>query len=763
MKNPCFFILSSVFGLFVLIAVGSPKAASAAVKTWSDAALDQSAANVQNWQGGAAPVSGEDVVIPSGSTVNWDLAGVVPASIVSYGNLTLKSPLIVSGAVTFLGGTVDLNSQPLNVGSNLKVNGATLNATGSAINISGDFSFLSGNISLTASTVTLNGAGMKQIQSNGQHFDTLKIAANGGTIKLSDDLNVDGALSVADGELVLNDKSVTVMGGLRITGGTVTSGTGKIILAGSVGRPFVVSGGSYTADRLGTVEYRPVSGSITIEPVVYGNLILTGKNVFSLAENTTVNSTLSIGVGATLVLNGHALNLPEGFLANSGTITEGAIHSTGVSLVAQDGSGRALSGELSGSSGTLRLKVVDQALNRHGDAADIVSGAVTVTTLNGDRETVALEEQGAGSGVFLTPALVIHQAAPTVNNNQIELGQNDIVFVDFSDPQDAAGKQTLKLTVRAAATAAAGQPQIVDGPRLANWKSINTGSTVSYSVDVLWKTDLYTSSSLIVTSLQMTQPITAGSLDAATDHLVTVPGLVRGREYSYTVSSMTADGKTVVSPPRQFTVIAPGDRIKAAKTSAVYWYLNGKRNVFPDFTAYDSWFPDFKGVITVPADQLADIQLGKLVPVRGGTYLVKIQSDSKTYAVEPGGILRWIPTEAQAIALYGADWSKRVRDVDVSQFVSYAVGQTLPSGVAPNGYVYRTGSGEMGAVFNNGSHGMDETVRMANGIASRFIATIAPSAIGQLGSSSSLGGYEAELNTVFTDGLVNVIAPAPGL
>jgi len=67
--------------------------------------------------------------------------------------------------------------------------------------------------------------------------------------------------------------------------------------------------------------------------------------------------------------------------------------------------------------------------------------------------------------------------------------------------------------------------------------------------------------------------------------------------------------------------------------------------------------------------------------------MVKIQSDPKTYAVEPDGVLRWIPTEAQARALYGDAWAKRVRDVDVSLFTDYVIGPALEGNEKPAGYV----------------------------------------------------------------------------
>jgi hypothetical protein len=92
------------------------------------------------------------------------------------------------------------------------------------------------------------------------------------------------------------------------------------------------------------------------------------------------------------------------------------------------------------------------------------------------------------------------------------------------------------------------------------------------------------------------------------------------------------------------------------------YYLgdDGKRYVFPNESTYKSWYSDFSGVVTVSSDELASYPLGANVVVRPGTKLVKITTDPKVYTVEPNGSLRWIQTEADATALYGANWAQRV-------------------------------------------------------------------------------------------------------
>jgi hypothetical protein len=270
-----------------------------------------------------------------------------------------------------------------------------------------------------------------------------------------------------------------------------------------------------------------------------------------------------------------------------------------------------------------------------------------------------LVETGAASGIFQTQDAVVHQGEAKAQNGQVEIGQNDIIFVKYADPWDKDDVKAMQITANASALSASGAPQIISGPRIVNWSSQNTGSGTTYTAHIVWETDRESSSSVSVTSPQITAPIAAGSLTGTVSHDVTVSGLVRGRSYSFTVTSVTDEGKSVTSVKNGFTVIVDGDRIKSASSSAVYWYLDDKRNVFPDFTSYDSWFADWSGIVTVPAEQLASIPLGKVVPVRAGTYLVKIQSDPKTYAVEPYGRLRWVQSEAQAVALYGASGRER--------------------------------------------------------------------------------------------------------
>lgn len=155
--------------------------------------------------------------------------------------------------------------------------------------------------------------------------------------------------------------------------------------------------------------------------------------------------------------------------------------------------------------------------------------------------------------------------------------------------------------------------------------------------------------------------------------------------------------------PAQATVMGvyPGDLIKlqndhdpkTQEDEVVYYYdKDWFRRPFPNRKVYLSWYKDFSGVKELTKEQMAEIRLGGNIVYRPGTRLVKVPSIPKVYAVEPGGVLRWMETEAVAKALYGNDWAKRVDDVPESFFVNYREGAPLTTAAWPTGTFLRRAS-----------------------------------------------------------------------
>lgn len=131
--------------------------------------------------------------------------------------------------------------------------------------------------------------------------------------------------------------------------------------------------------------------------------------------------------------------------------------------------------------------------------------------------------------------------------------------------------------------------------------------------------------------------------------------------------------------PASAVAISAGDLVRASQPDVYYYGSDGKRYVFPNEKTYDSWYADFSGVKIITDAELAAMPLGGNVTYKPGVKMIKIATDSKVYAVGAGGVLHWVQTEAAALALYGADWNKKIDDVPDTFFVNYKMGTDIAS------------------------------------------------------------------------------------
>lgn len=126
------------------------------------------------------------------------------------------------------------------------------------------------------------------------------------------------------------------------------------------------------------------------------------------------------------------------------------------------------------------------------------------------------------------------------------------------------------------------------------------------------------------------------------------------------------------------TDVHAGDLIRGATFSAVYYMgKDGLRYVFPNDKTYFTWYQNFNSVKFITDADLATIQIGGNVTYKPGSKMLKINSDPKTYAVDEGGTLRWVQTEAAAVGLYGANWNKMIDDVPDAFFSNYKLGSDI--------------------------------------------------------------------------------------
>ncbi len=168
-----------------------------------------------------------------------------------------------------------------------------------------------------------------------------------------------------------------------------------------------------------------------------------------------------------------------------------------------------------------------------------------------------------------------------------------------------------------------------------------------------------------------------------------------------------------------------GDLIKMTGNPAVYYFDGTKRYVFPMENIYKTWYTDFSKVVTISPTAMGNIMIGGNVTVRPGTWLVKITTDPKVYAVE-GGKLRHVDSEARAVALYGAEWYKKVIDVRDDLFVNYTLGSAISSNYHPVGTLIKYANSNQVYYVDTGNVKRpiaSEAILAVNLFQSKFIVT----------------------------------------
>ncbi len=124
---------------------------------------------------------------------------------------------------------------------------------------------------------------------------------------------------------------------------------------------------------------------------------------------------------------------------------------------------------------------------------------------------------------------------------------------------------------------------------------------------------------------------------------------------------------------------ASGTIVKASLPAVYYVGADGKRYVFPNEKTYKTWYADFSSVLTITDAELAALPIGGNATYKPGSRMVKITTDPKVYAVDKGGALRWVKTEALAVSLYGASWAQMIDDVPDAFFTNYTSGADINS------------------------------------------------------------------------------------
>ena len=338
--------------------IATPSLSAAATKTWSGAGSDNNWGTNANWAGGAAPVSGDDLVFPAGAARLTNVNNLAAATAIgsirfqaaSYSISGNSIAISTATGITVAAGVAGTNTISvaivLNVDQTWSISdaGATLDASG----------IISG-----VKVLTKTGAGTFRISGSSSNTYTGGLIVSGGTTllaKTSGKNILSGAVTISSGlvqSLASNEipsKTVTVtgtgvldlnnfsdvIGSLKLTGGTVTTGSGTLTLGGTLtanasattstitgnlglgaNRTFTINDGTATDDLLVSAV---ISGAFSLTKSGAGTVVLGGNNTYSGLTTisaglliATANNALGTTAGTTTMSSGAALGFRGGF------------------------------------------------------------------------------------------------------------------------------------------------------------------------------------------------------------------------------------------------------------------------------------------------------------------------------------------------------------------------------------------------------------------------------------------------------------------
>jgi hypothetical protein len=364
---------------------------------------------------------------------------------------------------------------------------------------------------------------------------------------------------------------------------------------------------------------------------------------------------------------------------------------TGFGLVLTAGSSYATSSLVSG-----KVYAPDYADPTPANITAAVSDMQTAYTDAAGRTTPTATELGAGNigGLTLAPGLYKWGTGVTIPSDvTLAGGANDVWIFQIGQNLDVSSGVNIILSGGAMANnvfwAVAGQTTI--------------GTTAKFNGNILDQTAIVMNTGATLNGRALAQ--TAVTLDANTVTISSgaqamptsytppasntpssgdVPAADANASGTYSVASALANTTSIdVDKGLQATASSVNRNantlIKGSAPAVYYCGADGKRYVFVNDKAYFTWYSYFSNVTTVTDAALALIPIGGNVTYRPGTRMVKIQSDPRVYVVSRGGVLRTIPDEATAHALFGPQWNKMIDDISDSFFVNYTVGAPVPA------------------------------------------------------------------------------------
>lgn len=204
------------------------------------------------------------------------------------------------------------------------------------------------------------------------------------------------------------------------------------------------------------------------------------------------------------------------------------------------------------------------------------------------------------------------------------------------------------------------------------------------------------------------------------------------------------------------TTLSNGDLIKGS-LSTVYYYRGGERFTFPNEKTYFTWYTSFADVMTISDTQLASYPLAGNIVVRPGTWMIKVDTDPKTYAVTRGGDIHWVETEEVATDLYGDEWNQWIIDVPDVFFTDYDEGASMMVAEFLDGMLVASGTNTY-LIWDGEKRLVTSAGMTANRLQSRFIITDSSVSLSDYPTGSTIDGEVPALTDTSQQTTTEVVA-----
>lgn len=474
-------------------------------------------------------------------------------------------------------------------------------------------------------------------------------------------------------------------------GGTVTSGTGTIIMTG-ISASYVASSQTLSSISVtdGTNNLATAStGTVTDTTAGEANasLALSTNSVVGATGDSTLTITIPfLPVGSKIVftapsnLNVSGVTYVSKTLAGAATFTCVAV---GQVVTCTSGGATITSG-----TGTIVMSGItatSAATGRTLSSVSIQDSSSNIkfngTTDNSVTNTTGGTTTSTSFGLVpapTNPTMILNHGEQVTKNLTVDVevsatGATDVALSTKADFSGATWKSLAPIMQITLQNAAGPQTVYVKFANAQGGESAVVSATVVYAPHTENASEHDIPSSVVT----VPPPVSVPTMLSTSEKL---GALVSGKYDS------VAARELVPSIAHDFNLTAPAvalkcpadSLVKIAGNSAVYYCgADGKRYVFPNGNIFKSWFADFSTVKTIAADELAALPIGGAVRFHPGATMIKLQTDARVFAIAPGGVLRWVSSEAVAKKLYGDTWNKQVQDVSDAFISNYTIGAPI--------------------------------------------------------------------------------------